>query len=184
MAEEQLLRRLSAVLVADMVGYSRLMEIDEAGTLTRLKALRRELIDPQIHRHRGRIVKTTGDGMLVEFDSVAEAVQSAVDIQRGLGERNLSVPEDRQILFRIGINLGEIIIEGSDIYGNGVNVAARLEGLAEPGGICISGTVYDQIENILSLGYQDLGERQVRIFPDRYAVTPSGCNRMRRPPRG
>ena len=148
MAEEQLQRRLSVVLAADMVGYSRLMEFDEAGTLTRLKALRRELIDPKIHQHRGRIVKTTGDGMLVEFDSVAEAVQSAVEVQRGLDERNLNVPENRQMLFRIGINLGEIIIEGNDIYGNGVNVAARLEGLAEPGGICISGTVYDQIESI------------------------------------
>ncbi len=162
MAEARIQRRLSAVMAADMVAYSRLMEVDETGTLTRLKALRAELIDPKVHEHRGRIVKTTGDGFLIEFDSVAAAVQSAVEIQRALTERNLSVREDKQILFRIGINLGEIIIEGDDIYGNGVNVAARLEGLAEPGGICISGTVYDQIESILNLGYDDLGEQRVK----------------------
>ena len=162
MVEARIQRRLSVVLVADMVGYSRLMEVDEAGTLTRLKALRDELIDPKVHEHRGRIVKTAGDGFLIEFDSVAGAVQSAVEIQRALTERNLSVQQDKQILFRIGINLGEIIVEGDDIYGNGVNVAARLEGLAEPGGICISGTVYDQIESILNLGYDDLGEQRVK----------------------
>lgn len=162
MGEVRIQRRLSAVLAADMVGYSRLMEVDEAGTLTRLKALRDELIDPKIREHRGRIVKTTGDGFLIEFDSVAEAVQAAVEVQRALAERNRSVQQDKQILFRMGINLGEIIIEGDDIYGNGVNVAARLEGLAEPGGISISETVYDQIESILSLGYKDLGEQRVK----------------------
>ena len=162
MAEARIQRRLSAVLAADMVGYARLMEVDEAGTLTRLKALRGELIDRKFDEHRGRIVKTTGDGFLVEFDSVADAVQSAVEVQRGLAERNRSVQPDKHILFRIGINIGEIIIDGEDIYGNGVNLAARLEGLAEPGGICISGPVYDQIENILSLGYEDLGEQKVK----------------------
>ncbi len=155
-------RKLAAILAADMVGYSRLMEADEAGTLAQLKAVRKELIDPKIAEHGGRIVKTTGDGMLVEFASVAEAVQSAVEMQRAMAERNASVPQERRIEFRVGINLGEIIIEGDDIYGNGVNVAARLEGLAEPGGICISGTVYEQIENILSLRYEDLGEQQVK----------------------
>ena len=155
-------RRLAAILAADMVGFSRLMEADEAGTLGQLKALRAEIIDPRIGEHHGRIVKTTGDGLLVEFASVAGAVQSAVEIQEALAERNASVAEERRILFRIGINLGEIIIEGDDIYGNGVNVAARLEGLAEPGGICISGIVYEQIERILNLRYDDMGEQRVK----------------------
>ncbi len=155
-------RRLAAVLAADMVGYSRLMEADEAGTLAQLKALRKELIDPKIESHRGRIVKTTGDGMLVEFASVADAVQCAVEIQRTMAERNASIPDDRRVQFRMGINLGEIIIEGDDIYGNGVNIAARLEGLAETGGICISGSVYEQIEKILDLGYEDMGEQKVK----------------------
>jgi len=162
LAADVMERRLAAILAADMVGYSRLMEADESGTLTRLKALRKELIDPRIDDRNGRIVKTTGDGMLVEFASVADAVQCAVEIQNAMEERNAAVPEDSRILFRVGINLGEIIIEGDDIYGNGVNVAARLEGLAEPGGVCISGSVYEQIESILSLGYEDLGEQQVK----------------------
>ena len=162
MSAEQIERRLAAIFAGDMVGYSRLMEIDEAGTLARLKSLRKELIDPTIDEHRGRIVKLTGDGILVEFVSVADAVQAAVTIQNAMAERNAAVAEDKRIEFRIGINLGEIILEGDDIYGNGVNVAARLEGLAEPGGICISGSVYEQIENILSLSYQDLGEQQVK----------------------
>jgi adenylate cyclase len=171
----QVERRLAAIFAADMVGYSRLMEADEAGTLSQLKTLRQQVIDPKIAEHRGRIVKTTGDGMLVEFDSVAGAVQSAVAIQQAMAERNACVTDDRRILFRIGVNLGEIIIEGEDIYGNGVNVAARLEGLAEPGGICISSTVYEQIESILNLGYEDLGEQQVKniVKPIRgYSVRP------------
>ncbi len=155
-------RRLAAILAADMVGFSRLMEADEAGTLGQLKAVRAEIIDPRLGEHHGRIVKTTGDGLLVEFASVAGAVHCAVEIQEALAERNANVAEDRRILFRIGINLGEIIIEGDDIYGNGVNVAARLEGLAEPGGICISGTVYEQIERILNLRYDDMGEQRVK----------------------
>ncbi|HSR71802.1 MAG TPA: tetratricopeptide repeat protein [Kiloniellales bacterium] len=155
-------RRLAAILAADMVGFSRLMEADEAGTLSRLKALRTELIDPKIAEHRGRIVKTTGDGLLVEFVSVADAVQTAVEIQKAMAERNATVPEEKRIQFRIGVNLGEIIIEDGDIYGTGVNVATRLETLAQPGGICISGSVYEQIENILSLKYEDLGEQQVK----------------------
>ena len=155
-------RRLAAILAADMVGYSRLMEADEAGTLAQLMAVRKELVDPRIAAHNGRIVKTTGDGMLVEFASVVDAVQCAVEMQRAMAERNSSVPEDRQIRFRIGINLGDIIVEGDDIYGTGVNVAARLEGLAEPGGICIADSVFDQIESILNLGYRDLGEQRVK----------------------
>ncbi len=162
MAAHGVERRLAAILAADMVAYSRLMEADEAGTLARLKSLREELFEPKIAEHRGRIVKTTGDGMLVEFASVVEAVQSAVEFQSAMADRNVNLSDDRRIEFRIGINLGEIIIEGDDIYGTGVNVAARLEGLAEPGGICISATVYEQIESTLSLGYEDLGGQQVK----------------------
>jgi adenylate cyclase len=131
-------RRLAAILAADMAGYSRLMGADEEGTLERLKTLRRELVDPSIGEHHGRIVKTTGDGLLVEFASVVDAVRCAVAIQREMAERDASVPAERRIGFRIGINLGDIMIEEDDIFGDGVNLAARLEALAEPGGICIS----------------------------------------------
>src|SRR6185295_4448734 len=134
-------RRLAAVLSADMVGYSRLMEVDDTGTLARLKTLRIELIDPAIAKNRGRIIKTTGDGMLVEFQSVADAVQCAVEMQRGIARRNVDVPPARWIQFRIGINLGDVIVDDNDIFGDGVNVAARLQMLAEPGGICVSGAV-------------------------------------------
>ncbi len=131
-------RRLAAILAADIVGYSRLMRADEEGTLARLKALRAELFDPQVAEHHGRIVKTTGDGALVEFASAVDAVRCAVAIQEGLAEREAGVAEDCALTMRLGINLGDIIIEGDDIYGDGVNLAARLEGLAEPGGICLS----------------------------------------------
>ncbi len=132
-------RRLAAVVAADMVGYSRLMEVDETGTLARLKTHRIELIDPAITKNRGRIIKTTGDGMLVEFHSVADAVLCAAEIQRRMARRNTDVSPARWIQFRIGINLGDVIVEENDIFGDGVNVAARLEMLAEPGGICVSG---------------------------------------------
>ncbi|MCH7928955.1 MAG: alpha/beta fold hydrolase [Proteobacteria bacterium] len=155
-------RRLAAILSADAVGYSRLMEADEAGTLAALNAHREELIDPAIAGHHGRIVKLMGDGVLVEFPSVVEAVQCAVDIQRGVAERNETVSQERRIAFRIGVHLGDIIVEDDDIYGDGVNIAARLEGLAEPGGICISRQVFDQVETKLPLGYRDLGARQVK----------------------
>ncbi len=145
-----------------MVAYSRLMEADETGPLAALKTHRGELIDPTIAEHNGRIVKTTGDGMLVEFASVVDAVASAVAIQRAMITRNEAVPEDRQIWFRIGINLGDIIIEGDDIFGDGVNIAARLETLAEPGGICISGTAYDHLKAKVDVGYADLGEQRVK----------------------
>src|SRR6266850_1612223 len=125
-------RRLAAILAADVAGYSRLMGADEEGTLDRLKAHRRELVDPKIKEHRGRIVKTTGDGMLAEFPSVVDAVRCAVEMQRGMVDRNAEIPEDKRIAFRIGINLGDIIVDGDDIYGDGVNIAARLEALAEP----------------------------------------------------
>src|SRR5215475_8103046 len=142
-------RRLAAILAADVAGYSRLMGSDEEGTLERLKTHRRELIDPKIREHRGRIVKTTGDGMLAEFPSVVDAMRCAVEIQRGMVDRNVEVPEDKRITFRIGINLGDVIIDGDDIYGDGVNIAARLEALAEPGGICISRVVRDQVRDKL-----------------------------------
>src|SRR5215469_16963283 len=129
-------RRLTAILAADVAGYSRLMGKDEEGTLAALKAIRRELGDPKVKEHRGRIVKTTGDGLLIEFASVVDAVRCAVEVQQGIAERNARVPEARRIQFRMGINLGDIIRDGRDIYGDGVNIAARLEGIAEPGGIC------------------------------------------------
>src|SRR5215469_15133565 len=138
-------RKLAAILAADVAGYSWLMGADEEGTLARLKALRREVIDPKIKEHRGRIVKTTGDGLLLEFASVVDAVRCAVEVQREMAERNTDVPPDRRIEFRMGINLGDIIKDGRDIYGDGVNVAARLEALAEPGGICLSDDAFRQV---------------------------------------
>jgi len=155
-------RRLTAILATDVVGYSRLMELDEAGTLAALKAHRQELIDPAIAEHHGRIVKLMGDGTLVEFASVVDAVASAIAIQSGMAERNEELPEDRRIEFRIGVHLGDVMIEGDDLYGDGVNVAARLEGLAEPGSICLSQQAYDQVETKLDFNVQDLGEQQVK----------------------
>ncbi len=155
-------RRLAAILAADVVGYSRLMGADEAGTLTRLKALRRDLVQPSITKRKGRVVKLMGDGLLAEFPSVVEAVQCAVDIQNAMPGREPDLPDDRRIALRIGVNLGDIIVEGSDIYGDGVNVAARLEALAAPGGICISGTVMDHVKDKLDLGFRDLGEQKVK----------------------
>jgi TolB-like protein/class 3 adenylate cyclase len=162
MTEDRVDRRLAAVFAGDIAGYSRLMGTDEEGTLRQLKAHRKELIDPKITEHRGRIVKTTGDGMLVEFVSVVDAVRCAVDIQRGMGERNSDIPADRRIEFRIGINLGDIIIDGDDIFGDGVNVAARLEALADPGGILVSSIVHDQVRDKLSFGFQNMGEQAVK----------------------
>jgi adenylate cyclase len=155
-------RRLAAILAADVAGYSRLMGADEEGTLERLQALRRELSDPKIEAHRGRIVKTTGDGLLVEFGSVVDAVRCAVDMQRGMAVRNEAVPAERRIALRIGINLGDIISDDVDIYGDGVNVAARLEALAEPGGICVSRVVRDQVRDKLDVAFDDRGEQQVK----------------------
>jgi TolB-like protein/class 3 adenylate cyclase/Tfp pilus assembly protein PilF len=162
MAEERVERRLAAILAADVVGYSRLMGADEEGTLADLKRHLRELVDPKITEHRGRIVKTTGDGILVEFASVVDAVRCAVDVQREMSDRNVGVPAERRIEFRIGLNVGDIIIDGTDIYGDGVNVAARLEALAEPGGICISRVVRDQVRDKLDFSFEDMGEQQVK----------------------
>jgi len=162
MSEERVQRRLAAILAADVAGYSRLMGADEEGTLAALKAIRRDLGDPKIKEHRGRIVKTTGDGLLVEFASVVDAVRCAVDVQRAMADRNADVPADKRLEFRIGINVGDIIIEDGDIFGDGVNVAARLEALAEPGGICVSRVVRDQVRDKLDFSFEDLGEQQVK----------------------
>jgi adenylate cyclase len=162
MAEERVQRRLAAIMAADVVGYSRLMGSDETGTLAALKELRAELIDPTIAEFQGRIVKLMGDGALVEFASVVDAVECAVRIQRGIVTRNADIPESKRIAFRIGINLGDVIIEGDDIYGDGVNVAARLEGLAEPGGVCISDLVHQSVAGKLELTFEDMGEQSVK----------------------
>src|SRR5438046_567227 len=159
---ERVERRLAAILAADVAGYSRLMGRDEAGTLARLKALRRELIDPMVAEHKGRIVKTTGDGLLIEFPSVVEAVACAITVQSGMGSRNAATPEDRRIEFRVGINSGDIIVEDGDIHGDGVNIAARLEGVAEPGGICVSAIVHDQVRDRLDCVFEDLGEQNLK----------------------
>jgi adenylate cyclase len=155
-------RRLAAILTADVAGYSRLMGADEEGTLAALKAVRRELADPKIKEHRGRIVKTTGDGLLIEFASVVDAVRCAVEVQREMAKRNADVPPDRRIDFRMGINVGDVIKDGRDIHGDGVNVASRLEGLAEPGGICVSRVVRDQVRDKLAFSFEDMGEQQVK----------------------
>ncbi len=155
-------RRLAAILAADVVGYSRLMGEDEAGTLARLKSLHKELVRPSITERKGRIVKLMGDGLLAEFPSVVEAVQCAADIQKAMPDRETDLPEERRTRLRIGVNLGDIIVEGSDIYGDGVNVAARLEALAEPGGICVSGPTFDTVDGKLDLAFEDIGEQQVK----------------------
>src|SRR6202022_924139 len=144
LSSEHVERRLAAILAADVAGSCRLIGIDEEGTLAQLKALRKTLFDPKITDHRGRVVKNTGDGALVEFGSVVDAVRCAVEIQRGMAEQNIDVPQGKRIEFRIGIHVGDIIIEEDDIFGDGVNIAARLEGMAEPGGICISSSAHDQ----------------------------------------
>ena len=162
MAEERVQRRLTAILAADVVGYSRLMGADETGTRTRFNSHLSELIKPTIAEHRGRIVKEMGDGLLVEFASVIDAVQCAVKIQDGMCERNVDHDDNQRFDFRIGVNLGDIIVEGDDIHGDGVNVAARLEGMAEPGGVCVSGSVHEQIKSKLDFSFDDLGLQEVK----------------------
>jgi adenylate cyclase len=169
-------RRLTTILAADVVGYSRLMGEDEAGTLAALRQRRREVVEPLLSKYDGRIVKLMGDGVLAEFASVVHAVQCAVEMQQGMEARNAALPEPRRMRLRIGINLGDVIIEGDDLYGDGVNLAARLEGLAEPGGVCISDTAYQHVRQKLPLAYQDIGEQQVKNFaqPVRaYRVAPT-----------
>ena len=156
------IRRLAAILAADVAGYSRLMGADEEGTLERLRALRRELLDPKITEHRGRLVKTTGDGLLVEFGSVVDALRCAVEIQREVAGRSPGIAPDKRIEFRIGINVGDIVVEDGDIFGDGVNVASRLEGLAEPGCICVAARVQEDAAGKLDLAFEDIGEQQLK----------------------
>ena len=179
MAEARVERRLAAILAADVAGYSRLMGAGEEATLTALKACRRELIDPKIAEYRGRIVKTTGDGVLVEFPSAVDAVRCAIEIQRAMAARNATIPEDRRVEFRIGINVGDIIIDEGDIYGDGVNIAARVESLASPGEICLADNAYQQIKGKLAFDVSDLGEQHlkniaqpVRVYGVRLDGTP------------
>jgi adenylate cyclase len=163
MAAERNMRRLCVILAADVAGYSRLMGADEDGTLSALMAHRRELINPAIAEHAGRIVKTTGDGFLAEFASAVDAVRCAVDIQRGMAERNQTVTQEQRLAFRIGLNLGDVIVHDGDLYGDGVNVAARLEALAEPGGICLSASAHEQVrDKIGAVRFEDLGEQRVK----------------------
>jgi adenylate cyclase len=161
MAEERTERRLAAILAADVVGYSRLMGIDEKGTARAMRE-HRTAVDPIVAGHGGRIVKTTGDGILLEFPSIVAAVECAIAVQKLMTERNVDVPQDRRLLFRIGINLGDILIENDDILGDGVNIAARLEGIAEPGGICISESSYQQVRDRLAIPFEDMGEQQLK----------------------
>ena len=166
MSEAGVERRLTTILAADVVGYSRLMAADESGTLAQLKTHRKEIIEPKTAEYRGRVVKLMGDGTLMEFASVVDAVHFAVDVQQAMAERNAKVPEDRRITYRIGINIGDVIVEGEDIYGDGVNVAARLEGLADSGGICVSRTVFNHVKGKVNLGFEDFGEQEVKNIPE------------------
>lgn len=178
MSQDQVTRRLAAIMAADVVGYSRLMGENEVGTLTALKTHRRELVDPSIAAHHGRIFKTTGDGMLVEFASVIDAVSCAVAIQRGMARRNFDIPKERCLVFRVGINVGDVIIDGDDIFGDGVNVAARLETLCEPGGLCISRSANDQIRDKLTLSFADLGEQSVKNISRMVGVFGLGAEQI------
>src|SRR6266704_3245330 len=155
-------RRLAAVLAADVAGYSRLMGVDEERTLANLKSLRKTLVDPTIAQHRGRIVKTTGDGMLVEFASAVDAARCAVEVQRGMAAQNADVPQDVRIEFRIGIHVGDVIFDDNDIFGDGVNIAARLEGTAEPGGVCVSDDAYRQVRGKVEVAFEDMGPQNLK----------------------
>ena len=162
MAEARVERRLAAILASDVAGYSRLMGADEEGTLTRLNAHRREFLEPKIAEYHGRIVKRTGDGILIEFASAVDAARCAVELQRGMSERNEPVPPDRRIVLRIGIHVGDIILEEGDIFGDGVNIAARLEGIADPGGICISDDAFRQVRDKIDIAFEDGGDQQLK----------------------
>jgi len=181
---ERIERKLAAILAADVAGYSRLMGADEEGTLARLKACRRELMDPEIAEHRGRVVKTTGDGILIEFSSVVDAVRCAMDVQRGMAERNANVTDEQRIEFRVGINLGDIMIDAEDIHGDGVNIAARLESIAEPGGICISDSSYQQVRDKFTVHFEDMGVQQLKNIarPVRVYRVPIGRSAPRERP--
>jgi adenylate cyclase len=179
MAEERVQRRLAAILAADVVGYSRLMELDEAGTMATLKTRQKEVVEPLIVRHQGRIFKVTGDGILVEFGSAVNAVQCAVELQHRMAASNGDLPKARHIILRVGVNLGDVMVEGGDLYGDAVNIAARLESMAEPGGILVSGAVHDYAKNKIGAAFEDLGARNVRNIVDpvrvyRVVGTPAG----------
>src|SRR6266403_416291 len=168
-------RHLAAILAADVVGYSRLMEADEAGTLAVLKARRHDVLEPLVAKHRGRVFKVIGDGVLVEFASAVNAVQCAVDLQQGMSVANSDQPEDRHIILRIGINLGDVMVEGGDLYGDSVNIAARLEALADPGGILVSDAAHAHVGNKVKVGFEDLGTKTLKniAYPVRvYCVRP------------
>ena len=185
MGDQPIQRRLAAIVATDMVGYSRLMEADEEETLARQKAHNAELFDPKITEHHGRIVKTTGDGLLIEFASAVDAVRCAVEMQIAMAEYEADVPQDRRIAYRIGINVGDIIIDDSDIYGNGVNIAARLEALADPGGVFVSRSVYDQVKKKTDFGYEYLGEQQVKNIAEpvgAYRVVLDQASAFKEPP--
>jgi len=162
MAEDRVQRRLAAILAADVVGYSRLTELDEVGTLAALKSRRKEIVQPLVARHQGRVFKVTGDGIMVEFASAVNAVQCAIDLQQAMAEAARDQPEDRRIVLRVGINLGDVVVERGDLYGDGVNIAARLETAADPGGIFISGTAYDQVRNKFETAFEELGEQSLK----------------------
>ena len=177
MAEKHVQRRLAAILAADVVGYSRLMEQDETGTLSALKARRRQVLEPLVSRHQGRVFKFTGDGVLAEFGSAVNAVQCAIDLQDGMAAANNDSSGQRHIVLRIGVSLGDVMVDGRDLYGDGVNIAARLEGIAEPGGILLSGTAYDHVRNKVTAAFEDLGPRNLKNLAEpvrvyRVAGTP------------
>lgn len=174
-AETRVQRRLAAILAADVVAYSRLMEQDETGTLAMLKARRKEVLEPLVTRHQGRIFKITGDGVLVEFGSAVNAVQCAIDLQRGMTVANGDLPEPRRIVLRIGVNLGDVMVEGSDLYGGGVNIAARLEGIAEPGGVLVSGTTFDYVRNKVNAAFDDLGTQTLKNIAEPVRVYRIAC---------
>src|SRR5262249_46749494 len=160
--EERVQRRLAAILAADVVGYSHLMEQDEAGTLAVLKSRRKEVLEPLVARHRGRVFKMAGDGVLVGFASAGHAVQGAIDLQQRMTGANAELPAERRIVLRVGVTLGDVMVEGSDLYGEGVNIASRLEGIADPGGILVSGSAYDQVRNKIDTGFEELGSRSLK----------------------
>ncbi len=184
MAKERASRRLAAILAADVLGYSRLMEQDESGTLALLKARRKEVLEPLVAKYQGRVFKVTGDGVLVEFGSAVNAVECAVDLQQGMAAANRDEPEDRRIVLRVGVNLGDIMVEGSDLYGDGVNIAARLEGIAEPGGVLVSGTAFDNVRNKVTADFEDLGIRTLKNIAEPvrvYRVTGTPRPRSQHP---
>lgn len=179
MSEERAQRRLAAILAADVVGYSRMMETNEAGTLSALKAWREDTLQPLMSKHSGRVVKLMGDGVLAEFASAVNAVECAVEMQKSMAAIDKKAPEQRKIILRIGINLGDVIVEGEDLFGDGVNVAARLEAMAEPGEVCISDDAHRQVRDKLDIAFEDTGEHQLkniarplRIFRVKFGTSP------------